>query len=147
MTGDRAADALRALARTPAGQRAWERLRPEVRAWAEPLIRAALGERRQVWEAAGADLDALRGALRSLERAVPEVAPRFDRTPLGPDMTVHAAHARDPRVQQVFARHGLPDCPSCAVGADETLAEAARAEGVPLEALLAELRALGLDDP
>jgi hypothetical protein len=51
-------------------------------------------------------------------------------------MTVHAAHDRDPRAAVLFGERGLPRCLDCAVGADETLAEAATGEGFDLEVLL-----------
>ncbi len=117
-----------------------DRLRPALREHADPLVRAELGERRQAVVLARAEIESVRAPLRALERGALAALPRFDRRPLGPDLTVHAAHARDPRVRAVFARHGLPDCPSCPVGADETLAEAAFSEGFDVHALLEELR-------
>lgn len=59
--------------------------------------------------------------------------------PFSAEMTVHAAWARHPAVAQVFAARGLPDCPACAVGQDETLAEVADGYGFPLQILLTEL--------
>ncbi len=58
------------------------------------------------------------------------------------DLTVHAAWALHPGVEGIFAGHGLPACPACAVGADETLAEAAFGYALDLEDLLARLNAL-----
>lgn len=145
MSADRWVEALRAWGQSPAGQRLWARVGGDVLAAADVRVREALAERRAAWLPALAEVEALRGRVRTLDRAVEAAAPRYDRTPIGPGLTVHAAHARDPRVQAVFARHGLPDCPSCAVGADETLAEAALAEGFSVDALLAELRTLGVD--
>ncbi len=118
------------------------RLRPALLALADPLVRAELADRRQSWIIAHAELDSLRDPMRALERRTLASAPRFDRRPLGPGLTVHAAHARDPRVQALFARHGLPDCPGCAVGADETLGEAAFSEGFDVHLLIAEIEAL-----
>lgn len=62
--------------------------------------------------------------------------------PFGPDMTVHEAWMRHPGVRAVFLRHHLPACPACAVGADETLAEAAFGHRLDLEDLLQELNTL-----
>lgn len=119
-----------------------QRLGPALREVADPVVRSELADRRQAVVLARAELDGLRAPLRAVERGALAALPRFDRRPLGPDLTVHAAHARDPRVQAVFARHGLPDCPSCPVGADETLAEAAFSEGFDVHALLEELRGI-----
>jgi hypothetical protein len=103
-------------------------------------VRAALAPRRvddvaALLARARADADALAARL---ER---EIA-RADTRPFRPEMTVHAAHARHPGVQAIFARRGLPRCLDCAVGADETLAEAAHGEDLDLRVLLAELDAL-----
>ncbi len=117
-----------------------------LRAHAEPVIRGILDDRRHAAVLIRADLAAARPTLRALEHTVDAVAPVFDRRPLGPDLPIHAAHARDPRVREVFARHGLPNCPACPVGADETLAEAAFSEGFDVDQLLAELVALGIGD-
>ncbi len=115
------------------------RLRPFLERLADPIIRDALGERRQAVVVARAEVNDLQRPLRALERHADSVAARFDRTPVGPEMTVHAAHARDPRVQALFVQRGLPNCPACPVGADETLAEAAFAEGFGVGELLAEM--------
>lgn len=118
------------------------RLRPILVTHADPVIRDALADRRQAWIVVHAELDALRGPLHTLEATARACAPQFDRRPLGPELTVHAAHARDPRVQAIFARHGLPDCPTCPVGADETLGEAAFSEGFDANQLIAEIAAV-----
>lgn len=96
---------------------------------------AALADARAAFEAGVPAADALDDALVRARNLV-------DPGPFRPDMTVHAAHARDPRVRDVFAARGLPACPSCAVGADETLAEACSAENLSLPELLDALRAL-----
>ena len=62
--------------------------------------------------------------------------------PFTPDMTVHAAWARHPGVEAIFASHNLPACPDCAVGADETLAEAAFGYALSLNDLLDQLNTL-----
>lgn len=120
------------------------RVLPRLVALAEPVIREVLDGRRQALLLARVEVSRLRAPLRATERRVERAAALFDRRPLGPALTIHAAHARDARVQQVFARHGLPDCSSCPVGADETLAEAAFAEGFDVEQVIDALRGLGL---
>lgn len=155
----RAVRRLRALAaRTaPALRPLAAAVRPHLAPVAEP-VRAALTEamrarvasllapRRAALEAACTEADALATALRAAEPRVAAARARLDRSPFVATMTVHATHARHPGVQAIFARHGLPRCPDCAVGADETLAEAAWGESLPLDAILAELNAL-LDPP
>ncbi|HJN77575.1 MAG TPA: hypothetical protein QGF58_26890 [Myxococcota bacterium] len=58
------------------------------------------------------------------------------------EMSVHVAWNRHPGVAEVFAGYGLPDCRSCPVGADETLAEAAEGYEIPIDRLLSELQVL-----
>jgi hypothetical protein len=94
-----------------------------------------------------AEADELRSGVTAIEKRGVAVLARLDVSPLTGATTVHAAHARHPGVQAVFARHGLPRCTDCAVGADETLAEAAFGEGMELASLLAELNALLGEDP
>jgi len=130
---------------SPTAQRAAQKVRPHLVTWATPLIRRALNDRRLAVEAVNADLQSAQVRVRGVEREVERNAARFDRTPLGPTLTIHAAHARDERVQQVFSSFGLPNCPACPVGADETIAEAAFAEGFDAAALIAALSALGLN--
>ncbi len=84
----------------------------------------------------------LRAATDQLDDRLLAARARLDPGPFRGEMTVHAAHARHPRVQAIFAARGLPHCPSCAVGADETITEAAMGEGLDLQELLATLRAL-----
>ncbi len=98
----------------------------------EPLAARALRDETAALVGAGDRLDDRLLAARA----------RLDPGPFRGDMTVHAAHSRHPRVQSIFAARGLPHCPSCAVGADETIAEAALGEGLDLQELLATLRAL-----
>ena len=62
--------------------------------------------------------------------------------PFAADMTVHAAWARHPGVAAIFAARGLPDCPACAVGQDETLSEVADGYGFSLQTFLQELEDL-----
>ncbi|MFZ5479688.1 MAG: hypothetical protein ACOZNI_23175 [Myxococcota bacterium] len=115
-------------------------MHPRLREWLAARIRDALADRRvadvaDVLAGARADADALAARV---EGAIA----RLDAGPFRAGMTVHAAHARHPGVQAIFARHGLPRCTDCAVGADETLAEAAEGEGLDLATLLAALDAL-----
>lgn len=115
---------------------------PRVRAVLTRRTRALLAPRAEALVEARAHADAVRSALLLAERSSAAAVARLDRAPLSAATTVHAAHARHPGVTGVFARHGLPRCMDCAVGADETLAEAALGEGLDLEILLGELSAL-----
>ena len=112
------------------------------RSWVRARIVHALEERRAALDDARGELLALRQSVGAAEVRAAAVAARFDPAPFRLDMTVHAAHARGAAVAAAFARRGLPNCPACAVGADETLAEAAFAEGFPIAALIDELNAL-----
>ena len=62
--------------------------------------------------------------------------------PFTKETTVHQAWARHPAGRAVFARYELHACPDCAVGADETLEEAAFGYDIPLRGLLVELNSL-----
>ncbi len=105
-------------------------------------VRGALAERAATQAEVAAELDRVRERLRVLERGVADARARLDDGPVHRDTTVHAAHARHPGVAALFARRGLPRCTDCAVGADETLAEAALGEGLEIDALLEEINAL-----
>lgn len=111
------------------------------RSWVRARIVRALEPRRAALEEARRALVALKQSLGPTEGRAAATMARFDPTPFRLDMTVHAAHARGPDVAAAFARRGLPNCPACAVGADETLAEAAFAEGFSIAALIDELNA------
>lgn len=117
-------------------------LAPRVRAFLTVRTRAHLVPRAEALVAARSEADAVRSVLLLAERTSAAAVARLDTSPISAATTVHAAHARHPGVTGVFARHGLPRCLDCAVGADETLAEAASGEGLPLEMLLAELNGL-----
>jgi len=104
--------------------------------------RARLAPRAEALAGVRAEAESARVALLTAERRVSAALARLDRAPLTAATTVHGAHARHPGVGAVFTRHGLPRCTDCAVGADETLAEAAAGEGFSLETLLDELNAL-----
>lgn len=82
-----------------------------------------------------------RQALADLRERIRD-AESFETGDFHGEMTVHAAWRRHPGVAKVFASRGLPDCPSCAVGVDETLAEAADGYQIPRDELIAELQAL-----
>ncbi len=101
-----------------------------------------LGALRDSSQELRSEVTALALAAEKLHDELASSAVRLNPGPFREDMTVHAAHARHPATRRVFAARGLPHCPSCAVGADETLAEAASAEGLDLQELLAALRAL-----
>lgn len=122
------------------------RVRARLRRLLEARVRAALADRAADHAAIAADLAAVRVALPALERRLADARARLDPTPLGPYTTVHAAHARHPGVRALFAARGLPACPDCAVGADETLAEAAFGEGFDLQGLLDAIAALDAED-
>ncbi len=104
---------------------------------AEQDLRAALAALTTGLGRAQADLDRAQGLADALTQAFAE-----RRQPFAGHMTVHAAWARHPGVAGIFAGHHLPACPDCAVGADETLAEAAYGYGLDLGALLGQLNAL-----
>jgi hypothetical protein len=132
--------ALRIAGRVPAETRA--RGRAAMMQALEAHVREILGERRLAQRAATEALDALRRDASALARRVDDARARLDPGPVHAGTTVHAAHARHPGVAEIFARRGLPRCTDCAVGADETLAEAAAGEGFPLAALLNDIHTL-----
>jgi len=119
-----------------------DQARARLRAWARGRVIEALRPRRTGFAEARGELGALRDRLRTAEQRVDTLALRADRTPLSLATTIHAAHHRHPGVQAAFARRGLPACLDCPVGADESLGEAAFAEGFDADELLAELQAL-----
>ena len=93
---------------------------------------------------AGHDLRATAASLRLRTRAAKRARAdaRARLLPFTPDTTVHQAWARHPAVATIFGRYNLNDCPSCSVGADETLKEAAFGYEMNVVHLLAELNAL-----
>jgi hypothetical protein len=122
-----------------------EPVRVRVRRWARARVRLLLRPRREEMDLTRAAWAGLRAQLLATERLVDAARVAHDRTPFHAAMTVHAAHLRHPAVAAAFARRGLPGCPACAVGADETLLEAAYAEGFDVTELVAELnRTLGV---
>ncbi len=113
-----------------------------IRAWVSTSVRVQLAPRVLILTEIRGHLDAALPPLDALDDALAASASRLDSGPFRADMTVHAAHARHPAVRAAFARRGLPGCVDCAVGGDETLAQAALAEGWSLPVLLEELREL-----
>lgn len=118
------------------------RLRLALTRRATRIVRDELAGRRADLAAAEASLAVTAASVLDVERRAALLAARLDRSPLSADTTVHAAHARHPGVAALFAARGLPACPACAVGADETLAEAAQGEGFDLDELLDAMRRL-----
>jgi len=62
--------------------------------------------------------------------------------PFSAEMTIDQAWNHHSDAPDVFARHHLPACNSCAVRFDETLEEAAAAYGLQIDALITELNTL-----
>jgi hypothetical protein len=112
------------------------------RAWLADRVSAELEPRRDLLRPVREELADALPALDRLDDALIRARSQLDPGPFRPDMTVHAAHARHPDVAAVFKARGLPGCPDCPVGADETLAEAAAAEGFALSDLITELEGL-----
>lgn len=134
----RAAALARAALATPLGVR----LRERVRRHAASVVRDELAPRREAVIAATAAHDEAHRRLPGLAAGAQHALHIADTGPFRPTMTVHAAHARHPGVRAAFTARGLPACPDCAVGGDETLAEAAFGELFDVDVLLAELNAL-----
>ncbi len=116
------------------------RVHAAARNWLLQRVANALCARREAWSAVGHDVTALSRRISLLSVTIEEACARF--APLDGQLTVHAAHARHPGVRALFARRGLPHCPACAVGADESLSEAAFGEDFDLNGLIAEIHAL-----
>ena len=84
-------------------------------------------------------LEGLRGALEEGEALIGGLlAP----APVTKDSTVHDVWARSGEIRDLFARHHLPGCGDCPVGADETLAEMALGHRIDLEDFLQSLKDL-----
>lgn len=88
----------------------------------------------------------IRGTLEQMRSAVEEgeelLGGLFAPVPVSKGDTVHEIWARHSGVRLVFARHHLPSCDACPVGADETLAEVAHGHGLDLNELLESLNDL-----
>lgn len=133
-------DALRrALLATGAGREVVLATVTLARARAHQAAEAVTTPVREAVASARATLATVDLRLGDLEDAARRRLDRHGRGPIDADTTVHAALARSPRAAAALARRGLPACVDCAVGADETLAEAAFGEGFDLDGLLAEL--------
>ncbi|MEN9785977.1 MAG: hypothetical protein RLZZ299_1241 [Pseudomonadota bacterium] len=89
-----------------------------------------------------ADSEAVRARLRDARLRLDRLAARAHVGPPHPDMTMHALLTAWPEARAVLARRGLPACDACAVGAEETLAEAAALEGFDLPGVLTDIRSL-----
>lgn len=113
-----------------------------IRAELEAGMRDRLVPRFDAVRALRGEVDALRRHSDEFETALGRVEAARRREPVTVATTVHDAHARHPGVQALFARRGLPACPDCAVGADETLAEAALGEGLVASELVEEINRL-----
>lgn len=114
-------------------------LEPRAHEWAG--LQQALGDLEQ---AAGSLAAGLARAETLAAELTEQLAARHRR--FTPEMTVHAAWALHPGVRGIFTARHLPACPDCAVGADETLAEAAFGYALELDRLLAQLNSLLGDD-
>lgn len=112
------------------------------RGWLADRVGAELAPRLQLLEPLREELALALPPLDELDDALVRARSRLDPGPFRPEMTVHAAHARHPAVAAIFRARGLPGCPDCPVGADESLAEAAAAEGFALGELIHELEGL-----
>lgn len=120
-------------------------LRARIAEVAEHALEPLKAERQALWPRVGdqaRELDQLESKLQAMESDLASLT-----APFSPTMTVHQAWTRHPGVRAIFARHHLPDCPACPVGADERLEEAAFGYGIPLQPWLAELNALLAPQP
>ena len=89
-----------------------------------------------------AGADAVRAGVGGVRVRLDHLAARAHVGPPHAGMTLHAVLTTWPAARAVLARRGLPACDACAVGADETLAEAAALEGFDLEGVLSDIRSL-----
>jgi hybrid cluster-associated redox disulfide protein len=128
-----------------------EQPRERVRRWLVQAVRNELAPRR-------AALASLVDAARPLPLHLSAVELRLDGlshrvvaqsaglarvgAPFAPDFTIDEVLRRHAGAAQVLAGFGLPGCGGCAVRQDETLAEAADAYGLDLEAMLDGLQGL-----
>ncbi len=105
-------------------------------------VRRCLTPRRTDHQQLQAELAQLRAQLATHRNFIEAELQRLDRAPVDANTTVHGAHQRHPRVREIFASFGLPACPDCAVGAEESLQEAAFGEQLPLATLIGRINAL-----
>jgi hypothetical protein len=118
------------------------RLRLQGRAWIEAHARSILSERQALWAPLPGEVEALQTQIKQAHIRISQDIERLDRQPFTLATPIHVAWRRHPGVGAVFRRYGLPRCLDCAVGADETVAEAALSEGFSASQLLEELNAL-----
>lgn len=118
------------------------RLHLQGRAWIAAYARQILSERQALWAPVPGEVEALQTRIKQAHRRISQDIARLDRQPFTSATPIHVAWRRHPGVGAVFRRYGLPRCLDCAVGADETIAEAALSEGFSANQLLAELNAL-----
>jgi hypothetical protein len=123
-------------------------------AWSEPLrsvpdgvLRALRARVEAALAPARADdlrdgTEVVRAGVRGVRIRLDQLAARAHVGPPHPGMTMHAVLAAWPGARAVLALRGLPACDACAVGADETLAEAAALEGFDLAGVLSDIRSL-----
>jgi len=114
-----------------------------VRAFLAPRQQALAAARDQAQQARS-QVDATRLQVAGIQAGLAglraDLAARIG--PFHAQMSIDQAWRRHPGAPAVFARHHLPACDGCAVRFDETVEEAARAYGLDLPVLLAELGAL-----
>lgn len=128
-----------------------EQPREHVRRWLVQAVLAALAPRRAGFAAL---VDAARpvpSQLAAVELRLDGLAQRVAAQHAGlrrvgadfaPDFTIDEVLRRHPGAAQALAGFGLPGCGGCAVRQDETLAEAADAYGLDLDAMLGALQGL-----
>ncbi len=114
----------------------------ELRVLVTTRVAETLAPRRTALSVMNGELQASRAAVSRLEAELPRIEARRATGPFTADTTVHAAWLRHPGVAAAFHRRGLFRCLDCAVGADETLGEAALNEDFPGDTLLDELNRL-----
>lgn len=121
-------------------------IRTRLQDWLLGQLRASvhrsLAPRRDDHRQLQAELQVLRTQLVSQRKFIEKELQRLDRSPVDASTTVHGAHRRHPKVQEIFASYGLPACMDCAVGAEESLQEAAFGEELPAALLIGRINAL-----
>lgn len=121
-------------------------IRTRLQDWLLGHVRASvhrsLAPRRAEQAQLQSELLLLRSQLSAQRKFIEKELQRLDRSPVDASTTVHAAHHRHPKVQEIFASYGLPACLDCAVGAEESLQEAAFGEDLPAGVLIGRINAL-----
>jgi len=104
---------------------------------------APLDPIRNTLKGVNAQLKALKNQLEKLEENCKRLEEAIEeKKPFHAQMTVHEAWKKNPGVKGVFADYHLTDCPSCPVGSDERLEEAAFGYSISIEELLFKLNNL-----